>query len=194
MKKAYKLIKACKESLEYAIYKLRPNILLSTYGKEVEKKVNEYGYSIIKSLTGHGVGYEYHEAPYIFNFYHPNNDVMLEPNMVLALELMITNGTDQYAKEKDGWTLSTPDYSLAVHFEHTVLITNSGVEILGIKNNITSILNVSLTMLVKTIKATAYSKPFNKQMGIPIIIKTNLIISSLILESTCGNIFCLPKK
>ena len=53
--------------------------------------------------------------------------------MVLALELMITNGTDKYEKEKDGWTLSTPDYSLAVHFEHTVLITQTGVEILGIK-------------------------------------------------------------
>ncbi|WP_157143737.1 type I methionyl aminopeptidase [Brachyspira pilosicoli] len=131
-KKAYKLIKACKESLEHAIYKLRPNILLSTYGKEVEKKVNEYGYSIIKSLTGHGVGYEYHEAPYIYNFYHPNNDVKLEENMVLALELMITEGSDKYIIENDGWTISTADYSFAAHFEHTVLIKKNGVEILGI--------------------------------------------------------------
>ena len=131
--RAYKLLDACKKSLEYSIYKLKPNVLLSEYGKNIENKVHEYGFSVIKSLTGHGVGYEYHEAPYIFNFYHPNNDVILEPNMVLALELMITNGTDKYEKEKDGWTLSTPDYSLAVHFEHTVLITQTGVEILGIK-------------------------------------------------------------
>ena len=52
--------------------------------------------------------------------------------MVLALELMITNGSNKYSIEKDGWTLSTDDNSLAVHFEHTVLITNDGVEILGL--------------------------------------------------------------
>ena len=68
----------------------------------------------------------------IFNFYHPNNDIILEQNMVLALELMITNGSNKYSIEKDGWTLSTDDNSLAVHFEHTVLITNDGVEILGL--------------------------------------------------------------
>ena len=131
-KEIYKLISACKESLEYGIFKLKPKTLLSEYGKNVEKKVNEYGYNIVKSLTGHGVGYEYHEAPYIFNFYHPNNDIILEQNMVLALELMITNGSNKYSIEKDGWTLSTDDNSLAVHFEHTVLITNDGVEILGL--------------------------------------------------------------
>lgn len=133
-KEIYKLISACKESLEYGIFKLKPKTLLSEYGKNVEKKVNEYGYNIVKSLTGHGVGYEYHEAPYIFNFYHPNNDIVLEKNMVLALELMITNGSNKYSIEKDGWTLSTDDNSLAVHFEHTILITNDGVEILGLND------------------------------------------------------------
>lgn len=130
---AYKMVDLCKEALENAIYVLKPGVLLSKYGKTVQKKVKEAGFTVVKFLTGHGIGYEYHEAPHIFNFYHPNNDVPLKKNMVLAFELMITNGSDRYKIDKDGWTLCTEDYSLAVHFEHTVLITETGVEILGLK-------------------------------------------------------------
>lgn len=129
---AYKMIDTCKYALESAIYKLKPGVLLSEYGRAVQQKVKDDGFTVVKFLTGHGVGYEYHESPHIFNFYHPNNDIPLEQGMVFAFELMITNGSDRYKKDKDGWTLYTEDSSLAVHFEHTVLITEHGIEILGL--------------------------------------------------------------
>lgn len=131
-KEAPRLISSCKKALEYGIQKLKPNVYLSEYGRAVEKKVSEYGYYIFKSLTGHGVGYKYHESPYIFNFYHKSNDIILEPNMVFAFELMITNGSDKYITSDDGWTLKSVDNSLSAHFEYTVLITDNGAEILGI--------------------------------------------------------------
>ena len=127
-----RLISSCKKALEYGISKLKPNVYLSEYGRAVEKKVSEYGYVIFKSLTGHGVGYEYHEYPYIFNFYHKNNDIILESNMVFAFELMISNGDDKYFVSDDGWTLKSLDNSLSAHFEYTVLITENGSEILGV--------------------------------------------------------------
>lgn len=71
---------------------------------------------MIGNEIAHSVGYEYHEAPYIFNFYHPNNDIILEPNMVFAFGLMIKNGSYKCSIEEDGWTILTNNSSLAVHF------------------------------------------------------------------------------
>ncbi len=128
-----KMNSVCKVSLEMAIGILKPGMLLSEYGRTVDTLVKEFGFTTMKFLTGHAIGKKYHEAPHIYNFYHPNNDIELKENMVFAFELMITNGSDRYKKDDDGWTLHTADGSLAVHFEHTVLIEKTGSRILGIK-------------------------------------------------------------
>lgn len=103
------------QSIDLAFTFCKSGMRVSKIDKEVEKyiksqngypanfEVSNYGFAISISIgneIAHGVGYEYHEAPYIFNFYHPNNDIILDPNMVFAFELMITNGSDKYSIEE----------------------------------------------------------------------------------------------
>ena len=125
-----KLIRTCQVALENAIGILKPGMLLSEYGTRVNLVVEKAGFTVFKLLTGNSIGYQYHEAPRIYNFYHPDNDIEIKENMVFAFELMITDGTGVYKKDRDGWTLRTEDGSNSAHFEHTVLITSSGAKIL----------------------------------------------------------------
>lgn len=125
------LITTCDYALIKSIQALKCGGMLSDYGKTVDEIVKTNGFKTVKFLTGHGVGKKYHEQPYIYNFYHPENDIVLEEGMVFAFELMITNGSDKYKKHEDGWTLYTDDGSIAVHFEYTVAILKSGPKILG---------------------------------------------------------------
>lgn len=129
-----RMTSVCKVALEESIKILKPGMLLSNYGKKVDAIVTEMGFNTVKFLTGHGIGLKYHEPPHIYNFYHPHNNIELKENMIFAFELMITNGSDRYKRDIDGWTLHTADGSLAVHFEHTVLITMDGAKILGVSN------------------------------------------------------------
>ncbi len=125
------IIYACDYALKESIKMLKTGSFLSDYGRHVDKIVKYTGFTTVKFLTGHGVGVEYHEPPYVFNFYHPENDIVLEEGMVFAFELMITNGSDKYSKSDDGWTLCTEDGRTAVHFEYTVAISETGAKILG---------------------------------------------------------------
>ncbi len=131
--KSQRLIEVCDLALRKSIGILKTGGLLSDYGRHVDKLVKESGFTTVKFLTGHGVGVKYHEAPYVFNFYHPENDIVLKEGMVFAFELMITNGSDKYTKSDDGWTLCVEEDKTAVHFEYTVYISNNGAKILGNK-------------------------------------------------------------
>lgn len=125
------LIATCDNALRESINILKTGSLLSDYGRSVDKLVKDSGFTTVKFLTGHGVGVKYHEAPYVFNFYHPENDIVLKEGMVFAFELMVTNGSDKYTKSDDGWTLCVEEDKTAVHFEYTVYISNNGAKILG---------------------------------------------------------------
>ena len=126
-----KLIRTCQVALENAIGILKPGMLLSEYGSRVNLVVEKAGFTVFKLLTGNAIGHKYHEAPRIYNFYHPDNDIEIKENMVFAFELMITDGTGVYRRDRDGWTLRTEDGSNSAHFEHTVLITSTGAKILN---------------------------------------------------------------
>ena len=92
---------------------------------------NRYG--IVEELTGHGVGYNVHEDPYVPNYVIPNRkSETLKPGMVLAIEPMFTLGSRAVTLDDDGYTIRTADGSMSAHFEHTVLITKSGAEILTV--------------------------------------------------------------
>ncbi len=125
------IIRVCDVALLESIKILKTGSLLSDYGKYVDMIVKQSGYKTVKFLTGHGVGVQYHEAPYVFNFYHHENDIILKEGMVFAFELMITNGSDKYTLGDDGWTLCTEEGCTAVHFEYTVAISDVGAQILG---------------------------------------------------------------
>jgi methionyl aminopeptidase len=96
----------------------------------VQERVEEAGFSVVRSLVGHGVGRHYHEDPHIPNYGEPGRGPRLAEGMTIAIEPMITAGASDIVVADDGWTISTSDGSLAAHFEHTVAITADGPRIL----------------------------------------------------------------
>jgi methionyl aminopeptidase len=124
------LIDVTRECLEVGISKLRAKSHLSKYSEAVQEYVEEFGFSVVRDLVGHGVGKKLHEDPYIPNYKSKGGDVKLKEGMTLALEPMINAGTYEMRLEQDGWTYATRDGKLSAHFEDTVLITKEGHEIL----------------------------------------------------------------
>lgn len=130
--KTRKLLDATRDSLEAAIEAIKPGINLADLGGIIEKFVREQGeYGIIKDLSGHGVGHAVHEEPWIPNYYEKRLEkFILKPRMVLALEPMITLGDWRITTASDGWTIKTADGSLCAHFEHTVVVTKKGCDVI----------------------------------------------------------------
>lgn len=100
-------------------------------GRAVETVVRPSGFSIVRDFVGHGVGCDLHEPPEIPNFAQHSRGVRLVPGMVLAIEPMINAGVPEVTVDTDGWTARTRDGALSAHFEHDVLITQKGPEILS---------------------------------------------------------------
>jgi methionyl aminopeptidase len=96
----------------------------------IQEIVEGGGFSVVRSLVGHGVGRHYHEDPHIPNFGEPGRGPRLSEGMTIAIEPMITAGTPEVLVEDDGWTIRTTDGSMSAHFEHTVAITADGPRIL----------------------------------------------------------------
>jgi methionyl aminopeptidase len=96
----------------------------------IQEVVETGGFSVVRSLVGHGVGRHYHEDPHIPNFGEPGRGPRLSEGMTIAIEPMITAGTSEVHVMDDGWTIRTADSSLSAHFEHTVAITEDGPRIL----------------------------------------------------------------
>ncbi len=99
-------------------------------GAAVEKVLAGGKLGIIRDLVGHGVGHEMHQAPEVPNWGRKGTGVLLVPGDTIAIEPMATLGSDRIKTDHDGWTIRTRDGSLAAHYEHTVLVTDDGVEIL----------------------------------------------------------------
>lgn len=128
--KEKKLIETTKEALLVGIKEIAPGKFVGDIGKAVEKFVKPRGYGIVKILGGHGVGYEVHEAPFIPNYKMKGNGPKLKEGMVLAIEPMLNEGGDDVYLDKDGYTFKTADGKRSAHFEHTVVVTDEGAEIL----------------------------------------------------------------
>lgn len=127
---ADKLIKITRQSLEKAITIIKPGIRLGDISWIIQSFVEKNGFSIVRQLTGHGIGKELHEKPSIFNYGEPKTGPVLKPGMVLAIEPMVNLGDWEIETSNDGWTVVSVDRSLSAHFEHTVLITSTGADIL----------------------------------------------------------------
>lgn len=99
-------------------------------GSAIESYLKQYPYGIVRDLVGHGVGHEVHEDPNIPNYGRPDTGPWLQKGMTIAIEPMVTVGTERVRVAPDGWTILTEDGKWSAHFEHTVLITETGAEIL----------------------------------------------------------------
>jgi methionyl aminopeptidase len=124
------LLRYTEASLQAGIAELRDNVRVGTIGEAVETVLKKHHYGIVRDLVGHGVGHELHEDPNIPNYGRRNTGPFLQAGMTIAIEPMATLGTDRVYLGDDGWTIMTYDGSWAGHFEHTVLITDDGFEIL----------------------------------------------------------------
>lgn len=129
-KKAQKMVRVAWDCLARGIKQLKPGRHLGDYGWAVENWAHKNGYSVVEKLVGHGVGYSVHEPPQIPNYGHRGTGMELKPGMVLALEPMLNEGSEDVYLAEDGFTYKTVDGKLSVQVEHTVVITNGGCEIL----------------------------------------------------------------
>lgn len=125
-----KLIEQTKRSLMAGINAVKDGVRTGDIGAAVEAVLNKGGYGIVRDLVGHGVGHQLHEEPNIPNYGFKNTGERLVSGMTIAIEPMATLGADAVGIASDDWTVSTLDGSRSAHFEHTVLITETGSEIL----------------------------------------------------------------
>ena len=127
---AQKLLDVCQEALAAGIDQARPGNHLTDISHAVQVVVEDAGFSVVRSLVGHGVGRSYHEDPQIPNYGLPGRGPVLQEGMTLAIEPMITAGEPDVYVHADEWSISSVDESLAAHFEHTVAITAEGPRVL----------------------------------------------------------------
>jgi methionyl aminopeptidase len=128
-KDGLKLIKATENALNEAIRAVKPGNTLGDIGYAVERTADKAGFYIAEGLTGHGVGTELQEDPVIYNYGKPKVGMRLKAGMVLAIEPMLCVGTPKILQRADD-SFITADKSLSAHFEHTILVTETGAEVL----------------------------------------------------------------
>lgn len=127
---AQRLLDVAQDALAAGIAEAQVGNRVGDISHAVQEVVEGAGFSVVRSLVGHGVGRHYHEDPHIPNFGEPGRGPRLAEGMTIAIEPMITAGASDIVVADDGWTISTADGSLAAHFEHTVAITADGPRIL----------------------------------------------------------------
>lgn len=128
---ARKVIKVTKTALAAGLAQVRAGNYISDISRAIQNYVESEGFSVVRQLVGHGVGYEVHEEPRIPNYLDPKQpEIQLKAGLVLAIEPMVNVGHYAVKTAADGWTVVTADDNLCAHFEHTIAVTKEGCEIL----------------------------------------------------------------
>ena len=120
---ARRLAACASAALAAALAVARAGVRVNEIGRAISREVSRQGFSVVRGLTGHGVGRTIHEAPSVPNDYDPAQTDVLTEDLVLTIEPMITAGSPYSRQDRDGWTIRTRDGSLAAHVEHTLVIT-----------------------------------------------------------------------
>lgn len=124
------LLEATRASLYRGLEEVRPGNRISDIGHAVQKRAEGAGYSVVRQFVGHGIGRSLHEPPQIPNYGPPGRGARMRPGMVFAIEPMVCMGGPEVEMLDDDWTAVTADRRLSAHFEHTVLVTEDGHEVL----------------------------------------------------------------
>jgi len=127
-----RLLKATREALDLGIAQVRAGIRVGNISNAIETRLRRDKLGVIEELSGHGVGNQVHEDPLILNFGRAGKGPVLKAGMSIAIEPMATLGGREIYVDQDGWTFRTSDGSLGAQFEHTVLVTEDGAEILTV--------------------------------------------------------------
>ena len=129
---AKRLVEVTKECLEKGIATIKPWSHLGDIGAAIEKHAHANGYSVVVDFVGHGVGLEFHEEPVVPHYGKENTGVLLAPGMIFTVEPMINQGSAElYVDRKNNWTSYTRDGKLSAQWEHMILVTEDGFEILS---------------------------------------------------------------
>jgi methionyl aminopeptidase len=136
---AARLLDTCRDALAAGIEQARVGGHLSDISHAVQETTEAAGFSVVRSLVGHGVGRSMHEDPQIPNYGEPGRGPALVPGMTLAIEPMINAGGPDVYLHDDHWSISTEDGSLSAHFEHTVAITDEGPRILTLADGLVGV-------------------------------------------------------
>ncbi len=129
--KAKKLIATAEQAFYKGIKQMKEGKRISDISFAIQSFVESQGFSVIRTFVGHGIGLSLHEEPQVPNFGQPGRGPKIKKGLVLALEPMIANGDWQVEILKDDWTAVTKDRSLSAHYEHSVALTQDGIEILS---------------------------------------------------------------
>lgn len=127
-----RLLKATREALDLGIAQVRAGVRVGNISQAIETRLRRDKLGVIEELSGHGVGNQVHEDPLILNFGRAGKGPVLKAGMSIAIEPMATLGTRDIYVDSDGWTIRTADGSQGAQFEHTVLVTEDGCEILTV--------------------------------------------------------------
>ncbi len=125
-----KLVEITRDSLILGIEAAKPGEPLNAIGAAIETFAEANGMGVVKDFVGHGIGEQFHTDLQICHYYHPGLNTVIEPGMTFTIEPMLTMGSWNAKMWKDGWTAVTSDLSRSAQFEHTLLITEDGAEIL----------------------------------------------------------------
>jgi methionyl aminopeptidase len=125
-----RLVQVTRECLERGIAAVGPGRPLSDIGRAIEEHATRHGFSVVRTFVGHGIGREFHAEPSVPHYFDPAADLRLEPGMTFTIEPMIAMGDPRERIWPDGWTAVTVDGLRCAQFEHTVAVTDDGVEVL----------------------------------------------------------------
>lgn len=132
-KGARRLVQSTYDSMWCGIKQVKAGATLGDIGHAIQRHAEAAGYSVVKEYCGHGIGREMHEAPDVLHYGEPNTGLVLEAGMTFTIEPMINQGQSKTKTKKDGWTVVTRDKKLSAQWEHTVLVTESGYEVLTLR-------------------------------------------------------------
>ncbi|BAU48175.1 methionine aminopeptidase [Sulfurifustis variabilis] len=127
---ARRLVQITKECLHRGIEQVRPGARLGDIGHAIQAHAERHGFSIVREYCGHGIGREFHEDPQVLHYGRPGTGMEIVPGMTFTIEPMVNAGAPDVKLMPDNWTVVTRDHSLSAQWEHTVLVTGTGCEIL----------------------------------------------------------------
>jgi methionyl aminopeptidase len=125
-----RLVRVTREAMERGIEAVKPGRPISDIGRAIQEHAESHGYGVVRDFIGHGIGEQFHTDLQIPHYFTPHASTIMEPGMTFTVEPMITMGAYTFRLWPDGWTAVTSDGLRTAQFEHTVLVTDVGVEIL----------------------------------------------------------------
>ncbi|EJL6400846.1 type I methionyl aminopeptidase [Vibrio navarrensis] len=130
---AIQLVKATYNAMWQGIKQVKPGAKLGDIGYAIQRHAESHGYSIVREYCGHGIGREMHEEPQVLHYGKPRSGLTLKEGMIFTIEPMVNQGTAKIKCQKDGWTVITRDKKLSAQWEHTILVTSTGYEVLTLR-------------------------------------------------------------